>query len=130
MIGRDGAMVADIKKRKLPVVGQGGGVWSFIHIGDAASAAVAAAESNATGIFNVVDDAPATVAEWLPALASAVGAKPPWRVPAFLARLILPEHLFMMMTEVRGGSNAKFKRTFGWQPRFATWRDGFRREFG
>jgi 2-alkyl-3-oxoalkanoate reductase len=127
MIARDGPTVADLRKRKWPVIGKGGGIWSFIHIADAASAAVAAIEGAATGLFNVVDDEPAPVAEWLPALASAVGAKPPRRVPAFLARLILPEHLFVMMTEVRGGSNAKFKSTFGWRPAFASWRDGFRR---
>jgi 2-alkyl-3-oxoalkanoate reductase len=130
MIARDSPTVLDIRKRKWPVVGRGGGIWSFIHIGDAASAAVAAVEAEATGIFNIVDDEPAPVAEWLPALASAVGAKSPWRVPAFLARLLLPEHLYVMMTEVRGGSNAKAKRVLGWRPAFASWRDGFRRGLG
>ena len=83
------------------------------------------------GKFNVVDDEPAPVAAWLPELARAVGAKPPRRIPAFLARLVLPEHLYVMIApDIRGGSNRRFKQEFGWKPRFATWRDGFRRGLG
>jgi nucleoside-diphosphate-sugar epimerase len=129
-LSRDGTMTAEIRRRRVPVIGKGGGIWSFIHIADAASATVAAVEGDASGIFNVVDDEPAPVAEWLPALAHAVDAKPPLRVPAFIGRLVLPKHLYLMMTAQRGGSNAKFKRTFAWQPAFASWRDGFVRGLG
>jgi nucleoside-diphosphate-sugar epimerase len=122
-----GGMIDLVRRRRFPIVGKGGGIWSFVHISDVASATVAAVESDVTGTFNVVDDEPAPVAEWLPKLAEAVGAKPPFRVPAFLARLMLPEHLFVMMTDIRGGSNFKFKRAFDWKPAFSTWREGFRR---
>ena len=127
---RDGAMVEQVRRRRFPIVGKGSGVWSFIHISDVASATVAAVEADVTGSFNVVDDEPAPVAAWLPELARAVGAKPPRRIPAFLARLVLPEHLYVMMTDIRGGSNRRFKQEFGWKPRFSTWRDGFRRGLG
>jgi 2-alkyl-3-oxoalkanoate reductase len=123
-------IVDQVRRRRLPIIGRGGGIWSFVHIADVARATVAAVESDITGIFNVVDDEPAPVAQWLPELAKAVGAKPPFRIPALLARLILPEHLFVMMTDVRGGSNAKFKQAFNWRPEFSTWRDGFRRGLG
>jgi len=127
----EGSEIVDqVRRRRLPIIGRGGGIWSFVHITDVARATVAAVESDITGTFNVVDDEPAPVARWLPELAKAVGAKPPFRIPAFLARLILPEHLFVMMTDVRGGSNAKFKRAFNWRPEFSTWRDGFRRGLG
>ena len=129
-LSEGGEMVAQVRRRRLPIIGRGGGIWSFVHINDVARATVAAVESDITGTFNVVDDEPAAVAQWLPELAEAVGAKPPFRVPAFLARLILPEHLFVMMTDVRGGSNTKFKRAFNWRPEFSTWRDGFRRGLG
>lgn len=129
-LSRDGTAVAEIRRRRFPVVGKGGGIWSFIHIADAASAAVAAVEGEAAGTFNVVDDDPAPVAAWLPALAQAVGAKPPLHVPAFIGRLVLPKHLYLMMTAQRGGANARFKRSFGWQPAFASWREGFRRGLG
>ena len=127
---RDGAMVEQVRRRRFPIVGKGSGVWSFIHISDVASATVAALEADVAGTFNVVDDEPAPVAAWLPELARAVGAKPPRRIPAFLARLVLPEHLYVMMTDIRGGSNRRFKQEFGWKPRFSTWRDGFRRGLG
>jgi 2-alkyl-3-oxoalkanoate reductase len=126
-ISADGAMVKQVRRRLAPVVGNGAGVWSFLHVGDLASATVAALEGDAVGTFNVVDDDPAPVSVWLPALAEAVGARAPFRMPAFLARLLLPEHLYVLMTDARGGSNARFKRTFGWQPQFASWRDGFQR---
>ena len=127
LISADGAMVRQVRRRLAPVVGNGGGVWSFLHVADLASATVAALEGDAVGTFNVVDDDPAPVALWLPALAEAVGARAPFRMPALLARLLLAEHLYVLMTDVRGGSNAKFKRAFGWQPHFASWRDGFER---
>jgi nucleoside-diphosphate-sugar epimerase len=130
LLSKDGEMVEQIRRRRFPILGRGGGIWSFIHISDVASATLAAIESDIPGTFNVVDDEPAPVAEWLPELAKAVDAKPPLHVPAFLARLLLPEHLFIMMTDIRGGSNARFKATFNWQPTFATWRDGFRRGLG
>lgn len=129
-LSRDGTAVAEIRRRRFPVVGKGGGIWSFVHIADAASAAVAAVEGDAAGTFNVVDDDPAPVADWLPALAQAVGARPPLHVPAFIGRLVLPKHLYLMMTAQRGGANARFKRVFAWQPAFASWRDGFVRGLG
>lgn len=126
-LGEGGAMLEDAKRRRLPLVGRGAGVWSFIHIDDAAAATVAAIEHGAPGIYNIVDDEPAPVSEWLPALAAAVGAKPPHRIPAWLARLVIGEHAVVLMTEVRGASNGKAKRLLGWQPAFASWRDGFHR---
>jgi 2-alkyl-3-oxoalkanoate reductase len=117
-----------IRKRKLPIVGNGGGVWSFVHIDDAAAATVAALERGAPGVYNVVDDDPAPVAEWLPYLAAQLGAPRPRRVPAWLARIAVGEVGVSMMTQIRGASNAKAKRELGWQPRRRSWRDGFREE--
>ncbi len=114
-----------IGKRKFPVVGSGAGVWSFVHIEDAAEATVAAIERGNRGIYNVVDDEPAAVAEWLPALASAVGAKPPPRVPRWLGRLLAGEAAAVMLTDVRGASNEKAKRELGWRPNHRSWREGF-----
>jgi nucleoside-diphosphate-sugar epimerase len=113
-----------VRKRKFPLVGDGGGVWSFIHIADAAEATVAAIEHGKRGVYNVVDDDPAPVAEWLPALAQELGAKKPMRMPRFVARLFAGEAGVMMMTEVRGASNAKAKRELGWRPAHPTWRQG------
>jgi nucleoside-diphosphate-sugar epimerase len=121
----DGEHVELIRKRKFPVVGDGAGVWSFIHIEDAAAATVAAVEHGARGIYNVVDDDPAPVAEWLPAAASAIGAKPPRRLPRWLGRIAAGEAAAVMMTEVRGASNDKAKRELGWSPRYSSWREGF-----
>ena len=101
-------------------------MWSFIHIADAAEATVAAIEHGAPGVYNVVDDEPATVAEWLPVLARTLGAKEPMRVPRFVGRLLAGETGAVMMTELRGASNAKAKRELGWTPAHASWRDGFR----
>jgi 2-alkyl-3-oxoalkanoate reductase len=120
-----GDMSAMIRKRKFPLVGSGGGVWSFIHIEDAAAATVAAIEHGPPGIYNVVDDEPAAVRDWLPAIASTVGAKPPRRLPRWLARLVAGEAATVMMTEVRGASNAKAKRELGWRPRHESWRESF-----
>jgi nucleoside-diphosphate-sugar epimerase len=114
-----------IRKRKYPVVGDGGGVWSFVHVVDAAQAAVAAVEHGGRGVYNVVDDDPARVAEWLPALAQALGAKRPRRVPRWIGRLFAGECGVQMMTELRGVSNAKAKRELGWRPAHPSWRQGF-----
>jgi nucleoside-diphosphate-sugar epimerase len=121
-----GPIVEMVRKRRLPIVGGGGGVWSFIHIDDAAAATVAAIEGGAPGIYNVADDEPASVATWLPELASMLGAKAPRHVPVWLAKLLTGPTGVAMMTELRGASNAKAKRELGWQPRFASWREGFR----
>jgi nucleoside-diphosphate-sugar epimerase len=120
-----GEHVDMIRKRRFPVVGDGAGVWSFIHIEDAAEATVAAAERGRRGIYNIVDDEPARVAEWLPQLAGALGAKPPRHVPRAVGRLLAGEAATVMMTEVRGASNAKAKRELGWQPLHSSWREGF-----
>ena len=114
-----------VRKRKFPVVGDGGGVWSFIHVADAAEATVAAVEHGSRGVYNVVDDDPAPVAEWLPALAQTLGAKRPMRVPRFVARLLAGQAGVVMMTEIRGASNAKAKRDLGWGPAHPSWRQGF-----
>jgi nucleoside-diphosphate-sugar epimerase len=114
-----------IRRRKFPVVGDGGGVWSFIHVADAAEATVAAVEHGGRGVYNVVDDDPSPVAEWLPALAQTLGAKKPMRVPRLVGRLFTGEAGALMMTDVRGASNAKAKRELGWRPALASWRQGF-----
>jgi nucleoside-diphosphate-sugar epimerase len=124
-VSPEGEHVALIRRRKFPVVGDGRGVWSFIHIEDAAAATVAAIERGERGLYNIVDDDPAPVAEWLPALAGAVGAKPPRRVPRWLGRIAAGEAGAVMMTEVRGASNEKAKRELGWSPRYPSWRQGF-----
>lgn len=113
-----------IRRRKFPVVADGGAVWSWIHVADAAAATVAAVERGIRGTYNVVDDDPATVAEWLPALAGELGAKPPRRVPRFVGRLFAGETGVVMMTELRGASNAKAKRELDWRPAHPTWREG------
>jgi len=123
-LAADGEHVEMIRRRKFPVVGDGAGVWSFVHIADAADATVAALERGRRGIYNVVDDEPAPVREWLPAVASALGAKPPRRVPRWMGRLLAGEAAAVMMTEVRGASNAKAKRELGWQPAHPSWRRG------
>src|SRR4051812_24828349 len=114
-----------VRRRKFPLVGDGGGVWSFIHVADAAKATVAAVEHGARGVYNVVDDDPAPVAEWLPALARTLGAKKPMRVPRFIGRLFAGEAGALMMTEIRGASNAKAKRELRWRPAHPSWREGF-----
>ena len=120
-----GAQFELVRRRKFPLVGDGGGVWSFIHVADAAEATVAAVERGSRGVYNVVDDDPAPVAEWLPALAQTLGGRKPMRVPRFVGRLFAGETGVMMMTEIRGASNAKAKRDLGWQPKHASWRQGF-----
>jgi nucleoside-diphosphate-sugar epimerase len=113
-----------VRQRKFPLVGDGGGVWSFIHVADAAEATVAAVEHGSRGVYNIVDDDPAPVAEWLPALAQELGAKKPMRVPRLIGRLFAGEAGVVMMTEVRGASNAKAKRELGWRPAHPSWRQG------
>jgi nucleoside-diphosphate-sugar epimerase len=114
-----------VRRRKFPLVGDGGGVWSFIHIADAAEATLAAVTHGSRGVYNVVDDDPAPVAEWLPALAQKLGAKKPMRVPRFVGRLFGGEAGVVMMTDIRGASNAKAKRELGWRPAHPSWRQGF-----
>jgi nucleoside-diphosphate-sugar epimerase len=126
----DAAMAALIRKRRFPLVGNGGGVFSYVHVEDAAAATAVAVERGRAGIYYIVDDEPAPVREWLPVLASALGAKPPRRIPRWLGRLAAGEAATAMMTEARGASNAKAKREFGWQPRYASWRQGFAQGLG
>jgi nucleoside-diphosphate-sugar epimerase len=128
----DAVMAGPIRKRRFPLVGDGGGVWSFVHIEDAAVATAAAVEHGQPGIYNVVDDEPAPVREWLPVLARALGAKRPRRVPRWLARLAAGEMATAMMTDVRAASNAneKAKRELGWQLRYPSWRLGFAQGLG
>ena len=125
-IAKDGSVVQAVRRRKLPLVGDGAGVWSFVHIEDAASATAAAVASGRGGVYNVVDDEPAPVSEWLSFLAHCAHAQPPRQVSAWMARLLVGEHVVAMMNEIRGVSNAKIKRELGWTPRWPSWRDGFR----
>jgi 2-alkyl-3-oxoalkanoate reductase len=122
----DGDLVALVRKRQLPIVGNGAGVWSFTHLDDVATATIAAIERGEPGIYNIADDEPAPVAVWLPELARAVGAKPPRHVPVWVGRLAVGEVGVSMMTQIRGASNAKAKCELGWAPRYASWREGFR----
>jgi nucleoside-diphosphate-sugar epimerase len=119
-----------VRKRRFPIVGDGGGVWSFVHLGDAAAATVLALENGAAGIYNIVDDEPAAVREWLPALAAAIGAKPPRRIPRWLARLVAGEAGIALMIEARGASNAKAKSELGWALGYPSWRQGFPAAYG
>ena len=125
-IALDGDVVAMVRKRRLPVIGTGAGVWSFVHIDDAATATAAAVRSGAAGVYNIVDDEPAPVADWLPELARAVGARPPRHVPVWLGRVAAGDVGVSMMTRIRGTSNAKAKRELGWSPRYPSYREGFR----
>jgi len=122
----DGPLVEQIIRRRAPLIGSGDGWWSFVHIEDAAAATVLAINNGSPGnIYNVVDDDPAPVRKWLPALAAMLGAKPPWRIPAWLARLVAGEHLVTMMTQARAASNAKAKCDLDWHPAHPSWREGF-----
>jgi len=127
--GNDG-MVEPVRKRRFPIVGEGGGVSSFIHVDDAAAATVLALEQGATGIFNVVDDEPAPVRDWLPVMANALGAASPRHFPRWLARLFAGEAGVMLGTTSRGASNSKARRELGWTPRYASWREGFPAVYG
>jgi nucleoside-diphosphate-sugar epimerase len=126
----DDPQVELVRKRRFPIVGDGGGIWSFVHVDDAASATVLAVEQGTPGIYNVVDNEPAPVREWLPALAEAIHAKPPRRVPRWLARLLAGDVGVLLMTEVRGASNAKAKRELDWTLRHPSWREGFESAYG
>ena len=121
----DGSTVADLRRRRMPIVGKGTGVFSFIHVDDAADATVAAVERGSPGIYNVTDDEPAQMSEWVPGLAQAAGAKPPRRVPVWAARLIAGRAATSFALDLRGASNEKAKRELGWKPAHPTWRTGF-----
>ena len=123
-------LLEPIRRRMFPIVGSGDGVMSFIHLDDAAAATVLALELDGPQVFNITDDEPAPVREWLPVLARTLGAKPPRRVPRWLARLFAGEAAVVLATESRGASNAKAKRELGWEPRWATWREGFAAAYG
>ena len=120
----------EVRRRRFPVVGKGSGVFSFVHVDDAADATVAAVARGAPGIYNVVDDEPAPLREWLPVYADALGAKRPRRVPRFLARLVAGEYTVALATELRGASNERAKAELGWAPRYSSWRQGFREAAG
>ncbi len=124
--GASDEFVGLIRKRRVPVIGDGAGVWSFVHIHDAAAATVAALGRGEPGVYHFVDDEPASVAQWLPFLAQTIGAKPPFRLPAWLGRLAAGEVGVSMMTQIRGSSNAKAKQQLGWRPGWPSWRQGFR----
>jgi nucleoside-diphosphate-sugar epimerase len=126
---RDGSVSEQVRKRRFPVVRGSDGLFSFVHTDDAAGATIAACEGGAKGIYNVVDDEPATIAEWLPVFAEALGAKPPWRVPGWVGRLF-GGTAARMTVGLRGASNEKAKRELGWQPTFASWRLGFSEALG
>jgi nucleoside-diphosphate-sugar epimerase len=126
----DGEQLEMIRKRKLPVVGNGEGIWSLIHIADAARATVAAIEHGERGVYNIVDDEPAPSKEFLPAAAEVLGARKPMHVPRWVGRLLAGEAAVVMMTEVRGASNAKAKRELGWQPSYPSWRQGLAEGLG
>jgi nucleoside-diphosphate-sugar epimerase len=126
-IGKSGEVAEMVRKRRFPIFGSGAGVWSFLHIDDAARATALAIENAPVGIYNIVDDDPSEVAVWLPELALAVGAKSPRYMPAWLGKLLIGEAGMSMMNQARGSSNTKAKRTFGWCPSYKSWRDGFHR---
>ncbi len=129
-ISAAGSIGEDVARRRLPIVGTGAGVWSFIHIEDAADATVRALTHGESGPYNIVDDEPALVSEWIPALAGALGAKPPRHVPAWLARPLAGEYGVMTMTRAQGASNARAKGGLGWTPRHPSWREGFASALG
>ena len=123
---RDGSIGARVRKRQFPIVGRGEGTFSFIQLEDAAAATAAAVERGSPGVYNVTDDEPAPLREWLPVYAEAIGAKPPRHLPTWLARLLAGQFAGVMASGMRGASNAKAKRELGWAPRYASWRQGFR----
>jgi nucleoside-diphosphate-sugar epimerase len=129
-INPDGEQIEMLRKRRFPLIGDGGGIWSLVHIRDAASATAAAVERGEPGVYNVVDDEPAPVGEIIRDVAKAIGAKPPRRLPRWIGRAIAGEGMTIMMTEVRGAANAKAKRELGWELRYPSWRLGFREGLG
>ena len=124
--GEGGSTAREVARRRFPVVGQGSGLFSFVHVEDAAAATVAAVERGAPGVYNVVDDEPAPMREWIPVYAETIGARRPLRVPVWLARLVAGKGAAEMATTLPGASNARAKRELGWEPRWPTWRSGFR----
>jgi nucleoside-diphosphate-sugar epimerase len=126
----DDVMLEPVRKGRLPIVGAGGGMTSFVHLEDAASATVLAIEAGEPGIYHVCDDEPAPVRDWLPFMARTLGARPPRRVPAFLARVLAGEAAVLIATEARAASNAKARRELGWEPRYPSWREGFPAVYG
>jgi nucleoside-diphosphate-sugar epimerase len=126
----DGHQAAEVRRRRFPIVGRGDGVFSFVHVDDAAAATVAACERGEPGVYNVCDDDPAPVRDWLPVYAAAVGAKRPMRVPKLIARMVGGAGAVALATTLRGASNAKAKRALGWEPRWSSWRQGFERALG
>lgn len=127
-LARGQQQVELVRRGRFPVVGSGAGVWSFVHVADAAAATVMAVERGEPGTFNIVDDEPAPVSDWLPTVAAAIGARPARKVPRWLGRLLAGEAAVVMMTEIRGASNAKAKRVLGWQPEHPSWRAALARE--
>jgi nucleoside-diphosphate-sugar epimerase len=129
-ISSDGSIVEDLRSRKFPIVGKGTGVWSFVHVDDAARATVKAVEHDGSGVYNVVDDDPAPMSEWMPALAAATDAPSPMRIPTLLARVVAGNFGVSAMTRSQGAANALAKRELCWEPQHASWRDGFRTALG
>jgi len=125
-----GDIVEMVRRRRFPIIGNGGGIWSFIHIEDVAAATVQALESGENGVYNIVDDEPAPVRVWLPELALILDARPPIYLPEWIARLMVGESVVSMMTRTRGSSNEKARRRLGWTPIYSSWREGFRKELG
>jgi nucleoside-diphosphate-sugar epimerase len=129
-IAAGGDIVEMVRRRRFPIIGNGAGVWSFIHIDDVAAATAQALEGGPSGVYNIVDDEPAPVRVWLPELALILGARPPIYVPEWVARLLVGESGVSMMTRIRGSSNEKARRLLGWSPIYSSWREGFRKELG
>ncbi len=123
--GASGAMLDVVRKRMMPVIGGGTGIWSFTEVTDAAAATAAAVTKGDPGLYNIVDDDPAPVSQWLPGLAGSLGVKPPWSAPVWLGRLLAGDMVVSLMTQTRGASNEKAKRELGWAPMYPSWRDGF-----
>jgi nucleoside-diphosphate-sugar epimerase len=126
----DAPLAGPVRKRRMPIIGKGEGITSYVHVDDAAAATAIAVERGKPGVYNIVDDEPAPQREWLPVLAEALGAKPPRHIPRWLARLLAGEMATAMMTEAKGSSNLKAKRELGWQPRYPSWRQGFAQGLG
>jgi nucleoside-diphosphate-sugar epimerase len=129
-MGQDSSFLNDIRQRRVPIVGKGTGYWSFLHIADAASATLATVEARSPGLYNICDDEPAPVSEWLLFLASVIGAKTPRRIPGWLGRMAIGSHGVALMTEIRGASNRKAKSQMDWKLKWPTWRKGFREGLG
>ncbi len=126
----DGSLAREVRRRRLPIVGAGQGIFSFIHVDDAAAATLAAIDRGSPTVYNIVDDDPAPQREWVPRYAEALGAKRPFRVPRLLARLVAGQYAVMLATELRGASNERAKRELGWSPAYASWRQGFAEALG